>query len=927
MNRLCLSTLSFALFFACGGASEDAADAGDPGDPGASGGARPPGETGGGGGDGPAPGTGGAGGDAPLPKIEPFETALADDQETGTLTPEQIAALCAEVGAYEAAFDAELRALRCLDFAVLTTLVGSGDPATCDRLRPLCETAPIGAEGVARSCVSAFENRAGYCTSTSMTDFAACVTENIQREIAGAAVAELTCEAAVARGYVMPEGRRDCACNVPIYAGPAPADDLDRDGVSEADDHCPMTALHEPVSAVGCSVEEDRDQDGVPNDPDVCGDTAPGEAVGATGCSQAQDADQDGVPDALDRCDDTPAGEVIDEAGCGTSGDADADGVPDATDACLGTPAGEVVIRNGCARSQDEDVDGVSNVDDRCPGTETPESANAAGCDRRQDEDDDGVPNDSDRCPFTGIDGDTVVSVHGCSVSQDRDQDGIENFPDVCEDTPPGAEVSAVGCSRGQDEDWDTVLNRVDACPFTPVGSPVDRDGCTVDQRADLGAPLDGPPEGAEMIRLGLERAEPMTMFAMPDVIQDREDGSRAVQGNLMLQMPTGQVINMPRADVRFSDAGAGGFQRIDGTVDVPMPAVRLLDGLRLHAPSTARVRIDRGSAPDLQALGAPLDPERVYLVFNMEAGLSLDLGPLTFSPGASRELLLIVDPLDPGFYVRTNCEGIPYLARLSDIGLGVSLSGRFPFTPADTWGVEDVARPFDGHLTFDASAEIPTGLPSALARLEVAGEAVLDIDADRDGRSVFQEGRLDEGVRLGVNGEILLELMFLGPDQIIGVPLAQASLGLEAGGGRHTGWATGHVGVDELRLPVSIPVVPAAELRAAALLAQDVAGSFVRFAGRLQLQASQLPVPGISLNDVVVDGDLTIDATGIHLVGQLDRSLHDSIRFGPGGVRLDARLDWSGLGFDVVLDGLMSRDGQEIRRLRIGTSGIDVEG
>jgi hypothetical protein len=394
-----------------------------------------------------------------------------------------------------------------------------------------------------------------------------------------------------------------------------------------------------------------------------------------------------------------------------------------------------------------------------------------------------------------------------------------------------------------------------------------------------------------------------------------------------MLQMPTGQVLNLPRANVRFSEAlaGPGGFQRIEGTLDVALPAVSLLSGMRLHAPSSARVRFDRGSAPDLQALGAPLDPERAYLVLDLQVGVAADLGPLTLTGGPDREVTLILDPMDPGFYVRTNCEGMPYLDRLDDLGVGFSVGGLFPYVPADTWGVEAVAVPFVGHVAVDVSAEIPTGLPPVIASLTATGRAVLNIDADHDGRSVFQDGRLDEGVQLGLNGEIVLEFLFFGPDSGLTVPMAQASLGLQAGDGLHMGWATGHVGVDEVRLPVAIPVVPAGELRAAAQLAQTVRQSFLRFGGRLNLMASQLPVPGISLNDVVVEGDLVIDANAVHLLGSLNRSFHDRIQFGPGGVMLDARLDWDGLGFQLVLEGDIVYDGRSIRRLSIGTGGIDV--
>jgi hypothetical protein len=912
-------TWTLGCLFACDGADDaDAArstpDAGDDG----RGGERPPPEPGGG-----SDGDGGSGGEEPLPEIGPFEPSLDASQETGSLTTQQIETLCAEVGAYVAGFDAEVRALRCLDFAVTTTLVGSGDPATCERLRPGCATVPLEAESLARECVSAFENREFYCTSTSMETFAGCVTENLQREIAGADAASLTCEAAVAQGGVMPEGRRDCICDVPLYVGPPPADDLDRDGVPSEDDHCPETPLYHPVSDVGCAVVEDDDQDGVLTRDDRCTETPAGESVGEAGCSRSEDADQDGVPNLLDRCDATAEGDEVNEQGCGPSDDRDADGVPDAVDACLDTPAGEPVSERGCARSQDADGDSVGDAVDRCPGTLTPVEANEFGCDQLQDADDDGVPEAEDHCPSTGVDGDTVVNRFGCSVSQDRDQDGVENFTDQCEDTPPGAEVSAAGCARSQDEDGDVVLNPVDACPFTPDGAPVDRDGCTVDQRASLGAPLDGPPPGAVALRLGADLPTPITMFAMPDVVGDGPDGSRTVQGNLMLQFPTGQVISMPRANVRFSEAAPGAgdtFGRIDGTLDVPLPAVGLLDGLRLHAPTSARIRLDRGSAPDLQVLGARLDPDRAYLVFNLEVGIEADIGPLTFTVGESRELLLVIDPLDPGFYVRTNCDGLPYLSRLSDVGVGFSLGGRIPFVPASTWGVEEAAQPFDGHLAVDASAELLSGLPAALAQLVVSGEAVLDIDADRDGRSAFQTGRLDDGVRLGVNGEVTLELQFFGTeDAAVGLPLAQASLGLESIAGRHTGWASGRVGPDEVRLPVAIPVAPAGELTAAIRLAEFSWESVVRLAGRFELQASRLPVPGLTLHDVVLDGEVIVDASGVRLVGRIDRSIHDSIEIGPGGVMLDAQMTWSGLSFHLSLEGEMTRDGRAIDRVDLG--------
>ena len=60
------------------------------------------------------------------------------------------------------------------------------------------------------------------------------------------------------------------------------ADDQDRDGVSDADDHCPFTPE--------------------------------GVAVDSNGC--AHDSDGDGVPDYLDKCPETPLGSVVDTDGC-----------------------------------------------------------------------------------------------------------------------------------------------------------------------------------------------------------------------------------------------------------------------------------------------------------------------------------------------------------------------------------------------------------------------------------------------------------------------------------------------------------------------------------------------------------------------------------------------------------------------------------
>jgi len=157
-------------------------------------------------------------------------------------------------------------------------------------------------------------------------------------------------------------------------AAPMVPVDSDRDGVADAIDQCPDTALDVAVGANGCP--EDGDRDGVYDYLDRCPDTPPRVAVDAHGCPPQRDSDGDGVVDGRDRCPGTPAGTPVDATGC--SRDADRDGVPDAADRCPGTPAGAPVDAAGCPK--DSDGDGVADYLDRCPDTLAGARVDERGC-------------------------------------------------------------------------------------------------------------------------------------------------------------------------------------------------------------------------------------------------------------------------------------------------------------------------------------------------------------------------------------------------------------------------------------------------------------------------------------------------------------------------------------------------------------------
>lgn len=173
--------------------------------------------------------------------------------------------------------------------------------------------------------------------------------------------------------------------------------DIDKDGVWNQFDVCPLTPPNVKVDELGCPL--DSDGDGIPDYLDNCPDT-PQEAYGLTdsvGCPL--DTDGDGVPDYKDLCPNTPieAYGFVDEFGCEL--DTDGDGVPDWRDLCPNTPkeAYGFVDENGC--EIDTDGDGVPDWKDRCP--DTPEAAwgyiDEYGCPK--DTDGDGVPDYLDDCP------------------------------------------------------------------------------------------------------------------------------------------------------------------------------------------------------------------------------------------------------------------------------------------------------------------------------------------------------------------------------------------------------------------------------------------------------------------------------------------------------------------------------------------------
>ncbi|MCA9547717.1 MAG: thrombospondin type 3 repeat-containing protein [Myxococcales bacterium] len=878
------------------------------------------GEGGGGGSarDGGAGGAGGGAGGAPDgPPTVRLNTGLPGELALDGLGEGGLQTLCNAVGVYEAHFAAQLKPLRCLEQGIATALVGTQDPATCVRLEDVCNLIPMEADVQADRCMTDFQFRWDYCRPSTVAQFEACVARNVALEREAADNAALGCVEGVRQGTVLPEGMWDCACNQPRQYGRIPADDPDRDGVPDPADRCPDTAPYAEVSEAGCSAFQDQDQDGVPNLDDECpGSQGPGTP---DGCDRRQDPDQDGVRGPRERCPETEAGAAVNEWGCSVAQDDDQDGWPDEVDPCPGSNPALEINAAGCDRAQDWDNDGVPNETDLCPGSDPEAFPGPTGCDRNQDQDRDGVPNETDLCPDSLFE---AVGPTGCSVQQDRDQDGVPNRADRCPETRDGDAVSPVGCSAAQDEDGDSVPTVADACPGTPVGEGVDPVGCTPGQYMTLGQPVaELPPNTRSFVFQGAG-GPPVTLHA-PETLT--EDGGEVinVKGVMYLDLGEQGYLPLPRADVRFQAAGDQRVSGMSGQADVAVPGLDLFNGVRINEPARASVGLGTGESLLGAGVDAPLRPERSYVVFRAEAGLSATVGPVDLLGPFGAEVLLVLDPLDPGFFGRFDVRGFSVFRYLRDVGVGLSAQGLLPFEPWEAGAFREGMAPieaFEGHMLVEGTLDLGGRVPLPGLVLNVNGQAVVDFSADGGGLDLDPTR-----ARMGLNGEFEVGVNFL-DEFVLTFPVARgtASFGDPRLGRKLV--LVGNIGVNELRFPRRIPFRQELALVARIEAGRSIEDLSLFLGGDLILSREALGALniGIEARDVRVSGSVRANVDGVTLTGSIDQSPLDQVEL-RGVANITASFPFWG-DWEVRLEGDMLFFGEPVQRLSIGSNGIDVD-
>ena len=257
-------------------------------------------------------------------------------------------------------------------------------------------------------------------------------------------------------------------------------DDLDNDGVLNANDDCPNDAGTSTQDLTGCP---DDDGDGYSNS----GDAFPSDY------SEYADTDGDGVGDNADAFP-SDATETTDSDGDGVGDnsdafpndssentDSDGDGVGDNSDA----------FPSNAFEQADSDGDGVGDNSDDFPndaGETTDSDGDGVGDNSDAfpmnafeifDSDGDGVGDNSDAFPndaseTVDSDGDGVgdnSDAYPNDASQttdiDTDGDGVNDINDLCSNTLENAAVDANGCSAMQlDADGDGVEDTVDDFPL-----------------------------------------------------------------------------------------------------------------------------------------------------------------------------------------------------------------------------------------------------------------------------------------------------------------------------------------------------------------------------------------------------------------------------------------------------------------------------
>ena len=383
------------------------------------------------------------------------------------------------------------------------------------------------------------------------------------------------------------------------------------------------------------------------------------------------------------------------------------------------------------------------------------------------------------------------------------------------------------------------------------------------------------------------------------------QGGRSCVNGGLIRIITAAGAIPLDDAHLCVTDAPLS----IDGEATVGVPALGVLAGAGVHAErGHARVRLAIGrdlGQLDLGGHQVHAAPDHYYLFFDLARGLAVTIGNATLTgPGGSETI--VVDGQGQLVYIAGQLRAP-----------GLSIDGAFGFSLGGRLGLRPAVALHDGRgpVATDATGQVLVAgsMPLADLPITVSGDLLLDVDANRDGRTVF-DGDLRDLRVLG-NGAVSLgydkkgfglalkvadcAVWFdgatgtvaaagQGGDVFAGTPLAALS--------PHRSHFDAHYhGSDDFALHLSYQGQVLGQPTREVSLDLDPSGVHARM--RIQLPAGM----GAALvtGDILSSGSFALHGIADLTVARL-RLAGAQVGFTPRGISIDGRVNFLGTGFAV---------------------------
>ena len=208
------------------------------------------------------------------------------------------------------------------------------------------------------------------------------------------------------------------------------------------------------------------------------------------------------------------------------------------------------------------------------------------------------------------------------------------------------------------------------------------------------------------------------------------------------------------------------------------------LAGAKITIGYGSKIKENFGSAFD------PLNDNRNYFIFEMETGISFDIGAvdasignaldngnMSVNAGNGSSYMLALDPLDPYIFYRGNMGGISILG-IEGAGFGLSVQGNITYQPSVT--IYDRVKSFDNGNIY-LQGDIPIPIPGLeFLNTTVSGEAVIGFEHGDFAAPIEFFDLLPVKYKVGVNGSLSLNPDIIPGFLSLSFNLADANLYLD---------------------------------------------------------------------------------------------------------------------------------------------------